>query len=167
MGFTPLDGVPMSTRSGAVDPGMLLWLLEPGRLSLDEVRDGLNHHAGLRGLRRPVRGHPELVAAASGEDARAALALAVFAHRVRREIAAAATSLDRLDGLVFTGEIGWDQPEVRHAVCSGLRLLGVPLPVRGNLSEDGLISPNGAQVPVLVVRPREELQLAEDVRQIL
>jgi acetate kinase len=168
MGFTPLDGVPMSTRSGAVDPGMLLWLLEPGRLSLDEVRDGLNHHAGLRGLSGDRSGDTrELVAAASGEDARAALALAVFAHRVRREIAAAATSLDRLDGLVFTGEIGWDQPEVRHAVCSGLRLLGVPLPVRGNLSEDGLISPNGAQVPVLVVRPREELQLAEDVRQIL
>jgi acetate kinase len=168
MGFTPLDGVPMSTRSGAVDPGMLLWLLEPVRLSLDEVRDGLNHHAGLLGLSGDRSGDTrELVAAAAAEDARAALALAVFAHRVRREIAAAATNLDRLDAVVFTGEIGWDQPEVRHAVCSGLRLLGVPLPARGNLPADGLISPDAAAVPVLVVQPREELQLAEDVRQIV
>jgi acetate kinase len=168
MGFTPLDGVPMSTRSGAVDPGMLLWLLEPGRLSLDELRDGLHHHSGLLGLSGGRSGDTrELVAAAAAEDAQAALALAVYAHRVRREIAAAATNLDRLDALVFTGEIGWDQPEVRHAVCTGLRVLGVPLPARGNLPEDGLISPDGAAVPVLVVQPREELQLAEDVRQVV
>jgi acetate kinase len=168
MGFTPLDGVPMSTRSGGVDPGMLLWLLQPGRLSLDELRDGLNHHAGLLGLSGDRSGDTrELVGAAAAEDARAALALAVFAHRIRREVAAAATNLDRLDALVFTGEIGWDQPEVRHAVCAGLRVLGVPLPVRGNLPEDGLISPDGAAVPVLVVQPREELQLAEDVRQVV
>jgi acetate kinase len=168
MGFTPLDGVPMSTRSGAVDPGMLLWLLEPGRLSLDEVREGLNQRAGLLGLSGDLSGDTrELVAAASDEDARAALALAVFVHQVRREIAAAATNLDRLDALVFTGEIGWDQPEVRHAVCAGLRLLGVPLPARGNLPEDGPVSPEGAEVPVLLVQPREELQLAEDVRQIV
>jgi acetate kinase len=166
MGFTPLDGLPMSTRSGAVDPGLLLWLLEPGRLSLDEVRDGLNHRAGLFGLSGERSGDTrQLVPAAEHEDAQAALALAVYAHRIRREIAAAATNLDRLDALVFTGEIGWDQPEVRYAVCTGLRLLGVPLPARGNLPEDGVISPDGAAVPVLVVEPREELQLAEDVRQ--
>jgi acetate kinase len=166
MGFTPLDGVPMSTRSGAVDPGMLLWLLEPGRLGLDEVRDGLNHRSGLFGLSGELSGDTrKLVPAAENEDGRAALALTVYAHRIRREIAAAATNLDRLDALVFTGEIGWDQPEVRQAVCTGLRLLGVPLPARGNLAEDGLVSPDGAAVPVLVVEPREELQLAEDARQ--
>jgi acetate kinase len=168
MGFTPLDGVPMSTRSGAVDPGMLLWLLEPGRLRLDEMRDGLHHHSGLLGLSGDRSGDTrELVAAAAAGDACASLALAVYAHRVRREIAAAATNLDRLDAVVFTGEIGWDQPEVRHAVCSGLRVLGVPLPDRGNLPEDGPVSPEGAALPVLVVRPQEELQLAEDVRQVV
>jgi acetate kinase len=165
MGFTPLEGVPMSKRSGSVDPGMLLWLLSGSRLSLDELREGLEHRSGLLGLSDGLSGDTrELVA--SGGDA-AELALGVFTHRVSREIAAAATSLDRLDALVFTGEIGWDQPEVRHAVCTGLRLLGVPLPARGNLPEDGVISPDGAAVPVLVVEPREELQLAEDVRQAL
>ncbi len=171
MGFTPLEGVPMSTRSGSVDPGMLLWLLEPGRLSLEEVTDGLNHHAGLLGLSGRSGDTRDLVAAASGNgdgagDPLAALALSVFAHRVRRAVAAAATSLDRLDALVFTGEIGWDQPEVREAVCAGLRLLGVAPPVRANLPEDGVVSPDGAAVPVLVVEPREELQLAAEVRQV-
>jgi acetate kinase len=158
MGFTPLDGVPMSTRSGAVDPGMLLWLLD-GRLTRAEVEDGLYRHSGLLGLSDDYSGDTrELVAAGRS------FALDVYTHRVRREIAAAATSLDRLDAVVFTGEIGWDQPEVRHDICAGLGLLGVPLPVGGNLEQDGPVSPPGAAVPVLVVQPREELQIARDAR---
>ncbi|MEU8381677.1 acetate kinase [Streptosporangium sp. NPDC048865] len=159
MGFTPLEGVPMSKRSGSVDPGMLLWLLS-GRLTLDEVRDGLEHRSGLLGLSGGKSGDTrELVG--SGDPA-AALALEVFEHRVGREIAAAATSLDRLDALVFTGEIGWDQPEVREAVCRRLSPLGVEPPVRAGLDADGVVSAPGASVPVLVVRPREELQLARE-----
>ncbi|MFF3440161.1 acetate/propionate family kinase [Streptosporangium sp. NPDC002721] len=160
MGFTPLEGVPMSKRSGSVDPGMLLWLLSGSRLTLDELRDGLEQRSGLLGLSGGKSGDTrELVA--SGDPA-AALALEVFEHRVSREIAAAATSLDRLDALVFTGEIGWDQPEVREAVCRGLSLLGVEPPARTGLDADGAVSAPGASVPVLVVRPREELQLARE-----
>ncbi|MEU4407334.1 acetate/propionate family kinase [Streptosporangium sp. NPDC023963] len=160
MGFTPLEGVPMSKRSGSVDPGMLLWLLSGSRLTLDELRDGLEHRSGLLGLSDGKSGDTrELVA--SGDPA-AALALEVFEHRVSREIAAAATSLDRLDALVFTGEIGWDQPEVREAVCRRLSLLGVEPPARTDLDADGTVSAPGASVPVLVVRPREELQLARE-----
>jgi len=114
MGFTPLDGVPMSTRSGAVDPGMLIWLLEGGRLSLSELADGLNQQSGLLGLSAGRSNDTRDLVAAASDDPTAALALDVFVHGVRREIAAAATSLDRLDAVVFTGEIGWDQPEVRH-----------------------------------------------------
>jgi acetate kinase len=161
MGFTPLDGVPMSTRSGAVDPGMLLWLLA-GRLTRDEAEDGLYHHAGLLGLSDGRSGDTrELVAA--GES----LALEVYTFRVRREMAAAATSLDRLDAIVFTGEIGWDQPEVRRDVCAGLGLLGVPMRLGENREHDGLVSPPGAAVPVLVVEPREELQIARETRAAL
>jgi acetate kinase len=161
MGFTPLDGVPMSTRSGAVDPGMLLWLLD-GRLTRDELEDGLYHHAGLLGLSDGFSGDTrELVA--SGKK----LALDVYTHRVRREIAAAATSLDRLDAIVFTGEIGWDQPEVRQQVCAGLGLLGVREPVVGNLDHDGPVSPWDAPVPVLAIEPREELQIARDCRSVV
>ncbi|GII56471.1 acetate kinase [Planotetraspora thailandica] len=160
MGFTPLEGVPMSKRSGSVDPGMLLWLLSGSRLSLGELREGLEHRSGLLGLSDGLSGDTrELVA--SGSDA-AELALGVFALRVSREIAAAATSLDRLDALVFTGEIGWDQPEVRDAVCRRLALLGIEPPVRGNLDADGFVSPPGARVPVLVIETREELEVARE-----
>jgi acetate kinase len=161
MGFTPLDGVPMSTRSGAIDPGMLLWLLD-GRLTRDEAEDGLYHHAGLLGLSGDLSGDTrELVAAG------ASLPLDVFTFRVRREMAAAATSLDRLDAIVFTGEIGWDQPEVRRDVCAGLGLFGVPMPVLAHPDHDGPVSPADADVPVLVIEPREELQIARDTRSAL
>ncbi|MDP9849986.1 acetate/propionate family kinase [Streptosporangium lutulentum] len=160
MGFTPLEGVPMSKRSGSVDPGMMLWLLSGSRLSIEELRDGLERRSGLLGLSDGRSGDTrELVAAG---DPASALALEVFVHRVSREIAAAATSLGRLDALVFTGEIGWDQPEVRDAVCRRLALLGVEPPARADLDADGTISAPGAIVPVLAVRPREELQLAVD-----
>ncbi len=167
MGFTPLDGVPMSTRSGAVDPGMLIWLLEGGRLSLSELADGLNQQSGLLGLSAGRSNDTRDLVAAASDDPTAALALDVFVHGVRREIAAAATSLDRLDAVVFTGEIGWDQPEVRHGVCSGLRQLGVPVPDRGNRADDGPVSPNDATVTVLVVEPREELEIATETLTVL
>jgi acetate kinase len=163
MGFTPLEGVPMSKRSGSVDPGMLLWLLSASRLSLDELRDGLEHRSGLLGLSEGRSGDTrELVAAVREGDQAASLALEVFAHRVAREIAAAATSLRRLDALVFTGEIGWDQPEVRHDVCRRLALLGIDPPTQTEIATDGPISGPDAAVPILAIQPREHLQLARE-----
>jgi acetate kinase len=162
MGFTPLDGLPMTTRSGAVDPGMLIWLLEGRRLSLDELAEGLYHESGLLGLSAGRSVDTRDLVAAAPEDPAAALALDVFVHRARREMAAAATSLDRLDAVVFTGEIGWDQPEVRHGICSGLRQLGVATPTHGNRIDDGPVSPNDAAVTVLVVEPKEEVEIATE-----
>ncbi|MFC7546526.1 acetate/propionate family kinase [Plantactinospora sp. GCM10030261] len=167
MGFTPLDGIPMTKRSGAVDPGMLLWLLDDDRLSLAELTEGLNRSAGLLGLSDGRSDDTRDLVAAAPDDPAAALAMAVFTHRVRREIAAAATSLDRLDAVVFTGEIGWDQPEVRHDVCAGLRLLGLVPPIGGNRVDDGPVSEPEAAVPVLVVEPREELQVAAETEAAL
>lgn len=167
MGFTPLDGVPMTKRSGSIDPGLLLWLLEEGRLTRDELADGLNRHSGLLGLSNGRSQDTRDLVAAADDDPAAALALDVFTHRVRREIAAAATSLERLDALVFTGEIGWDQPEVRRDVCAGLGLLGVEAPWFGHPDADRMVSAAGAAVPVLVVEPREELEIAAEVGQAL
>ncbi|MGW5366463.1 acetate/propionate family kinase [Actinopolymorpha pittospori] len=167
MGFTPLDGVPMSTRSGAVDPGMLIWLLRRGRLSLDALAHGLYRESGLLGLSDGRSGDTRELVAAAVDDPTAGLALDVYVHRVRREIAAAASSLSRLDALVFTGEIGWDQPEVRHGVCLGLGQLGVPTPVRGNRTDDGKVSPDNARVTVLVIETREDLQIAVETRTVL
>lgn len=163
MGFTPLEGVPMSKRSGSVDPGMLLWLQREGGLSAGELEDGLQHRSGLLGLSGGRSGDTrELVTAAEDGDEAASLALRVFAHRVRRELAAAATSLERLDALVFTGEIGWDQPEVREDIVAGLGLLGVEARLAPQPERDAVVSRTGGRVPVLVVEPREELQLCRE-----
>ncbi len=166
MGFTPLDGLPMSKRSGSVDPGMLLWLLD--RMPAPELADGLWRRSGLLGLSGGRSGDTrELVAAERDGDAAAGLALRVFARRIGREIAAAATSLRRIDALVFTGEIGWDQPEVREAVCRRLGLLGIEPPALAGRRDDGPVSAAGAAVPVLVVQVREELQLARECLRVL
>ncbi|SEG96883.1 acetate kinase [Nonomuraea solani] len=168
MGFTPLEGVPMSKRSGSIDPGLLVWLLSEGQMPVKELAEGLERRSGLLGLSGGRSGDTrDLVAAAGEGDERAALALEVFAHRAAREIAAAATSLERVDALVFTGEIGWDQAEVREAVCRRLGLLGVQPPVQGNRHDDGPVSAYDAAVPVLVVQVREELQLARECLRIL
>ncbi|WHT15949.1 acetate kinase [Crossiella sp. CA-258035] len=160
MGFTPLEGVPMSKRSGSIDPGLLLHLLEKG-LTREQLSEGLYRQSGLLGLSDGRSGDTrELVAAARDGDPAADLALRVFAHRVARELAAAATSLYRVDALVFTGEIGWDQPELREAITARLGQLGVRPAVADNREDDGPVHTEG--VPVLVVKPREELQLCRD-----
>ncbi|GAA0224338.1 acetate kinase [Cryptosporangium japonicum] len=158
MGMTPLDGIPMTKRSGAVDPGLLLWLLD-GRLTRDELADGLEKESGLLGMSGGLSADTrELVAS---PDPVAAAALDAYAHAVRRAIGAMAVSLPRLDALVFTGEIGWDQPEVRSAVCAELAILGIQPVTADPVTEDGVISREG--VPVLVVETDEERQIALEV----
>jgi acetate kinase len=164
MGFTPLDGLPMTKRSGSVDPGAILWLLEQG-LSVQEVRDGLYTQSGLLGLSGGVSADTrELVVS---DDPEAAFALDVFVHHIRQALAAMATNFDHVDALVFTGEIGWDQPEVREAVCAGLGTLGIHGGLSGNRDHDGPVSPANADIPVHVVQPREDLQICHDTRQAL
>ncbi|WP_230313456.1 acetate/propionate family kinase [Nakamurella alba] len=166
MGFTPLEGLPMSHRSGSVDPGMLLWLQKEKGMSADEVSDALEHRSGLLGLSDGLSGDTrELVRAAGAGHRPASLALEVFGLRVRQEIAAAAASLDRLDAVVFSGEIGADQPEVRELVAAGLPVLSVHGGLDTSQDEDHVISRGG--VPVLVVRPDEQRQLAIEVRRVL
>ncbi|MEV6907836.1 acetate kinase [Amycolatopsis sp. NPDC051071] len=160
MGFTPLEGTMMAKRSGTVDPGMLLWLLREGHLTVDELEDGLYHHSGLLGLSGTSEDTRDLVRDARGGDVTARFALAVFEHRTRRELAAMAASLDRVDALVFTGDIGWDQPEVAEAVAGGLGVLGITGGLDTRREQDAVISGQDAATAVLTVRSREELSLA-------
>ncbi|MGH3274849.1 MAG: acetate/propionate family kinase, partial [Streptosporangiaceae bacterium] len=128
MGFTPLEGLVMATRSGSVDPGLLIWLLRRGRLSIDDLSDGLEHRSGLAGLARLPGGSGDIrdvhAAAAAGDPA-AAAAIEVYVHRLRREIAAMAAAMNGLDALVFTGGIGEHDPTVRAEAAAGLGFLGV------------------------------------------
>ncbi|MFG3370971.1 acetate/propionate family kinase [Streptomyces sp. NPDC090032] len=173
MGLTPLDGLVMSRRSGSIDPGALVWLQRRHGLSTDELDDALHRHSGLLGLSGTSGDTRDLVRARAEGDAAAALALATFTLSCRRGIASMAASLDRLDALVFTGEIGEDQPEVREEICSALTVLGVRggllVPELEDLMREGLRRIDQAErsVPVLVVATGETQQIAAETRRVL
>jgi acetate kinase len=157
MGFTPLEGLVMATRSGSVDPGLLLWLLERGRMSEPEMASALEHESGLLGL----AGTADMRDVVARSDDAAALALAVYVHRLRAGIGAMAASLGGLDALVFTGGVGENSAEVRALACDGLGFLGVSLDpgLNGGNEADALVGER-----VLVVRAREDLEIARQVR---
>jgi len=159
MGFTPLEGLVMATRSGSVDPGLVLWLLERGRMSEPEMASTLEHESGLLGL----AGTADMREVLSRSDDAAALALAVYVHRLRAGVAAMAASLGGLDALVFTGGVGENSAEIRALACAGLGFLGVSLDagLNGSNEGDGLVGER-----VLVVRAREDLEIARQVRQV-
>ena len=168
MGFTPLEGLVMATRSGSVDPGLLLWLLEHTPLSEREMGDALEHRSGLRGL----AGTPDLrevIERAGRDDADAVLALGVLEHRLRASIAAMAAALGGLDVLVFTGGVGEHAPLVRAHAAGGLRFLGVGLDEAANeaATADADITATGAAVRTLVVTAREDLEMARQARAVV
>jgi acetate kinase len=168
MGFTPLEGLVMATRSGSVDPGMLLWLLEHEECSAAELADALEYRSGLLGLAGSADMREIVVRAAEG-DSPARLALDVYVHRVRAGIAAMAAALGGIDALVFTGGVGEHSPEVRALAVEGLRFLGVELDATRNddTQGDGEIGAEGAQVRTLVLTAREDLEIARQVRAVL
>ncbi|MBV9416235.1 MAG: acetate/propionate family kinase, partial [Solirubrobacterales bacterium] len=124
MGFTPLEGLVMATRSGSVDPGLLLWLLEHEAVSTGELGHALEHESGLLGL-AGTADMREVLRRAGGGDAVASLALEVYLHRLRAEIAGMTAALGGLDVLAFTGGVGERSPEIRAAAAEGLSYLGV------------------------------------------
>jgi acetate kinase len=169
MGFTPLEGLVMATRSGTVDPGLITWLLEPSRLGLDEVAAGLEQISGLAGLSGIAGGDVRDVqsAAADGHPA-ARLALEVYVHRLRREIAAMAAAMDGLDVLIFTGGIGEHNPAIRAQAAEGLGFLGVRIdPEHNAATADAVISHSAAAVKALVITAREDVEMARQARRVL
>lgn len=167
MGFTPLDGLVMNTRSGSVDPGLLVWLLRHG-LDVDALGHGLDHDAGLLGL----AGVPDLrtvAARRAGGDPRAGLAWDVYVHRLAGATAGLVTSLGGLDVLVFTGGVGEHMPALRSAVAARLAHLGVALDAARNdtTTSDGVIGAAVAAAGTVVVTAREDLAMADHTRRLL
>lgn len=170
MGFTPLEGLVMATRSGSVDPGALLWLQSTAGLSVDEVAHGLEHEAGLLGLSGTSGDLREVLAARDDGDDRARLAVDVLVHRLRAGVAAMVAALDGVDVLVFTGGIGEHLPAIREGAAAGLAHLGVAVDPSANqaaVGVEGDISAAGATVRTLVVTAREDLEIARQVRATL
>jgi len=172
MGFTPLEGLVMATRSGSVDPGLLVWLLRDARLSVAELGDGLERSSGLAGLAGLPRGSGDMrdVLAAAGRGDRAArLAIGVYLHRLRSEIAAMAAAMNGLDALVFTGGIGEHAPAVRAAAATGLAFLDVAIDEDSNDAArgDADISAPGSAVRTAVITAREDIEIARQARAVL
>ena len=165
MGFTPLEGLVMATRSGSVDPGLVLWLLERKRMTEPEMASALEHESGLLGL----AGTADMREVLGRSDPDAVLAVDVYVHRLQAGIAAMAAALGGLDVLVFTGGVGENSPEVRARACAGLGFLGVSLDsdLNGSNEGDGEVGDAAGAAHVLVVRAREDLEIARQVRQLL
>jgi acetate kinase len=168
MGFTPLDGLVMATRSGSVDPGLVLWLVERGGVDAGEVADALEHASGLLALAGTADMREVLARADAGEPG-PRLALDVYLHRLRAGIAAMAAAMDGLDVLVFTAGVGERAPAVRAAAAAGLGFLGVALDEARNAAArpDAEIGEAGAAVRTLVIAAREDLEIARQVRSAL
>jgi acetate kinase len=168
MGFTPVDGLVMATRSGSVDPGLLLWLLEHGGHSVRELADVLEHGAGLQAL-AGTADMREVLARAAEADAAAVLALDVYLHRLRSSIAAMAAAMGGLDAVVFTGGVGEGASEIRSGAAQGLGFLGITVDPQADRAAvpDAEVSAPEASVRTLVVRAREDLEMAREVRAVL
>jgi acetate kinase len=169
MGFSPLEGVAMATRSGSVDPGALLYLLRERGLSVADLDHALEHESGLLGLSETTGSVRELEAAEARGDEHARLALAVYVHRIAGAVASMAASLGGLDALVFTAGVGEHSPLVRERVCTRLGFLGVELAPGANATAqpDADVASSSSRVRVHVLRAREELVIARCARQLL
>ena len=180
MGFTPLEGLVMATRSGSVDPGLVLWLADHAGTQVAELAAALEHRSGLLGLAGTADMREVVAGAAAGlPDAR--LALDVYTHRLRAGIAAMAAALGGLDVLVFTGGVGENSPVVRSEAAAGLGFLGVRLdagrneadgsavgdPAGGDPAADREIGDPGVPVRSFVIAAREDIEIAGQVRAVL
>jgi acetate kinase len=168
MGMTPLEGLMMGTRSGSVDPGILLDLLAGERLDLTELGEVLQHRSGLLGVSGVSNDLREVERAAVAGEPRATLALEMFVRRAASAIGAAATALPRLDGVIFTGGIGEGAVEVRAAICQRLSQLGVAALGEPPADEGAaILSDAGSKVAVLRIPAREDLVMAREVAGLL
>jgi len=170
MGFTPMAGLVMQVRSGSVDPGLLLWLLTDGGQPVEELYDGLEHNAGLKGLTATSGDIREVIAGAQAGDADCALAFEVYLHRLVREIGSMVASLGGIDALVFTGGVGEHAADVRARAVDGLGHLGAAVdPARNGADARGdrLLTAPGSAVAVAVVEAREDLQIVANVEAVL
>jgi acetate kinase len=166
MGFTPLDGLVMATRSGSVDPGLILWLEEHMGMPPSELASTLEHRSGLLGLSGVSDMKAILEAEASGdEDAR--LAVGVYLHRLRGLIAAMAAALDGLDVLVFTGGVGERSAPIRARAADGLGFLGVAVDAERNDDARPDAEIGSGSVRTFVIAAREDLEIARGVRSAL
>lgn len=164
MGMTALDGLPMGQRPGALDPGIVLHLIEERGMSSGDVRDMLYERSGLLGLSGLSGEMTDLLDSGSEDAARA---IDFFVYRCRREIGSLTAALGGLDCLVFTGGMGEHAPAIRERICEEMTWLGIELDANANASGNARISPEGATVATLLIPTDEEIVLARHAEELL
>ncbi|WP_035356484.1 acetate/propionate family kinase [Edaphobacter aggregans] len=164
MGFTPLEGLAMGTRSGSVDPGILIYLMREGKLGHEQIDRVLNHESGLLGISGISSDMRDILAAMKQGDARAKLALDIFVHRLQSAIGEMAAALGGLDVLVFTAGVGENSAEVRAATCEKLEFLGLTLDPALNEGPilDCDIATKGSRARIFVIRAEEDWAIATE-----
>lgn len=169
MGFTPLEGLMMATRSGSVDPGILLHLQQQHGITADQLYKVLNRESGLLGISGTSADMRDILAAAETGNARAALALAMYTRRIRQAIGALAVTMGGIDALVFTAGVGVHAPAVRAAVCQGLACLGLELDGAANQAcrPDADIATATSPGRILVIATREDVTMLREVQRVL
>ena len=168
MGFTPLEGLMMGTRSGTVDPGLLIYLLRHKGLDADGLDRALNHESGLLGV-SGVSSDMRQVLAAFPDNPEARLAVDIYVHRIRQTIGAMAATLGGVDGLVFTAGVGENSAEIRARVCADLGFLGLTMDQQANESRrpDADIASPASPARILVIGTREDLTIVRETRRLL
>jgi acetate kinase len=166
MSFTPTAGLPMSTRSGDLDPGLVWYLASTERLDAKQFNKMVNSQSGLLGVSETSSDMRDLMKHEK-KDARAAEAVALFCYQVKKWIGAFAAALGGVDTLIFAGGIGENAPVVRSRICAGLGFLGIDLDEKQNAKNAGVISTKTSRVPVRVIRTDEEWMIAKTVCRIL
>jgi acetate kinase len=166
MSFTPASGVPMSTRSGDLDPGLFWYLARTEGLDAKRFNELVNFQSGLLGVSDTSSDMQDLLAHEAG-DVRAAEAVALFCYQVKKWIGAFAAALGGVETLVFAGGIGENAPTVRARICDGLEFLGIELEEKRNAANEGVISTAASRVAVRVMHTDEEQMIARSVCYLL
>ena len=169
MGFTPLDGLMMATRSGSIDPSIVLHVQERHGLSTQQVETALNRESGLLGVSGVSADMRDVLAAARGGNEQAQLALDIYAHRVRQVIGGFAVTMGGIDALVFTAGVGEHAVEVRASICVGLECLGLELDAQANAERrpDADIATLDSHGRILVIATREDVTMLREVLRVL
>jgi acetate kinase len=169
MGFTPLDGLMMATRSGSIDPAIITYVQERHRLTTDAVETALNREAGLLGVSGISGDMRQVLAAANSGNDQAQLAIAIYARRVRQTIGASAATMGGIDALVFTAGVGEHSAQIRALVCQGLECLGLKLDEAANRQcrPDADISAADSTAKILVLATREDEEMLREVLGVL
>ena len=169
MGFTPLDGLMMATRSGSIDPSIVVHVQKRQGLTVDQVDTALNRESGLLGVSGQTADMRQILTGAASGNERCRLALAIYVDRVRKAIGALAVTMGGIDVLVFTAGVGEHAREVRESICTGLECLGLELdaPANANSQPDTDIAKPNSRGRILVIATREDVTMLHEVLQVI